>query len=193
MSEDHLNGLSADLSPSSTGAPVPDGGMSRRRAFGWIFGVGSAVVGVLLAIPLVRMAVYPVFSKSGENEWTDAGSASSYGSLQTPVRRVIQIRTADGWQHSISEKVVYITKSPDGKLVVFSAVCPHLGCEISWSPQKDEFLCPCHGSIFAPGGARIAGPSPRGMDSLPARVANGRLMIRYEYFRNLAPDKEVIG
>ena len=192
MSEDHRKNLSEDSSPSSPGSPAPESGMSRRGAIGWILGAGSAVIGVLLAIPLVRMAFYPLFANSGANAWTDAGAMSGYDSLQTPARRLIQIETTDGWQRSLSKKVVYVTKAPNGKVRVLSAVRPHLGCEISWNAEKDEFLCPCHGSIFSPDGARIAGPTPRAMDSLPARIANGRLMVRYEYFSNLAPTKEVI-
>jgi len=192
VSKDHRKDLSENSSSLTSSSSAPGSGMSRRRAIGWILGAGSAVVGVLLAIPLVRMAFYPLFANSGANAWTDAGSLNSYDSLQTPVRRLIQIETTDGWQQSLSKKVVYVTKSPDGKIRVLSAVCPHLGCEISWNAEKDQFLCPCHGSVFSPDGARIAGPTPRAMDSLPARIANGRLMVRYEYFRNLAPTKEVI-
>lgn len=192
MSEDNLEGHPGDLPHSPPSASEPAEEMSRRRAIGWILGAGSAVIGVLLAIPLVRMAFYPLFAKSNESEWADAGPVSNYSSLQTPTRRVIQIQTIDGWQQSFSGKVVYVTKAPDGKVLVLSAVCPHLGCEIFWSAEKDHFLCPCHGSIFSPDGARIAGPTPRNMDSLPARVENGRLMVRYEYFRNLAPVKEVV-
>jgi hypothetical protein len=31
------------------------------------------------------------------------------------------------------------------------------------------------------------------MDSLPTQVKDGRLMVRYEYFQNLLPAKQVIG
>jgi hypothetical protein len=31
------------------------------------------------------------------------------------------------------------------------------------------------------------------MDSLDTQIQNGRLMVRYQYFRQLVPTKEVIG
>ncbi len=190
MSEDNgING-SGDL-PRSSAPPPPE--IGRRRVIGWMLGLGGAAVAGLLSVPLIRMAFYPLFAQSSQSEWTDAGPVSAYESLQTPVRCMLKIEATDGWQQNVSEKVVYVTKSPDGSVTVLSAVCPHLGCEVSWHNEKNEFLCPCHGSVFSPDGARIAGPAPRAMDSLPERVLNGRLMVRYEYFRNLLTRKEVVG
>jgi len=166
---------------------------ARRRFVGWLLGIVGAVVGVLLCIPLVRMALYPLFAKSGRAGWSDLGDANQYASLAAPERRVIQIQNIDGWRQTISEKVVYVTKGPNGKLRVLTAVCPHLGCEVAWDASLNKFKCPCHGGTFAPDGKYISGPPPRGMDTLPVDIQNGRLMVRYEYFRNLVPNKEVIG
>ena len=76
---------------------------------------------------------------------------------------------------------------------MLSAVCPHLGCSVQWRASKSEFECPCHGASFRPDGARTGGPSPRGMDALETKVQDGRLMVRYQYFRQLVSTKEVIG
>ena len=35
-------------------------------------------------------------------------------------------------------------------------------------------------------------PPPRGMNELDAMVEDGRLKVRYQYFRQLVPTKEVI-
>jgi hypothetical protein len=47
--------------------------------------------------------------------------------------------------------------------------------------------------VFSPDGARVSGPTPRGMDSLESEIQNGRLMVRYRYFRQLIPTKEIVG
>ncbi|MFL6446398.1 MAG: ubiquinol-cytochrome c reductase iron-sulfur subunit [Bryobacteraceae bacterium] len=99
----------------------------------------------------------------------------------------------DGWRKTIQDKVVYVTKAPGGQLAVLSAVCPHLGCSVQWSASKHTFVCPCHTAVFDPEGSRTSGPAPRGMDALPTEIQNGRLMVRYQYFRQLVPTKEVIG
>ena len=102
---------------------------------------------------------------------------------------MISISQRDGWRESVSEKPVYVVKDAQGQLKVLYC-CPHLGCEVPWNTQKQQFFCPCHGSAFAADGTRIAGPTPRGLDSLDTTVQNGHLMVRYHNFRQLLPDKE---
>jgi Rieske Fe-S protein len=48
----------------------------------------------------------------------------------------------------------------DGELHVYSAVCTHLGCIVTWNGLEKSFDCPCHGSRFAgPTGKVINGPA----------------------------------
>jgi menaquinol-cytochrome c reductase iron-sulfur subunit len=107
--------------------------------------------------------------------------------------RTIQIEQVDGWRKTISEKAVYVTTDKDGRLSVLTSVCPHLGCTVPWNKGKNQFICPCHGATFSKDGARVSGPSLRGMDTLESSVQDGQLLARFQYFRQLVSDKEVIG
>lgn len=165
----------------------------RRAFFARLTEIVAGAVAILFAIPLVRYLLYPVGVTGGQNGWSDLGPAAQFTPLKAPVAREITAAQNDGWLQSQSKKPIYITKDAQGRVQVLTAVCPHLGCTVQWSEVKNEFLCPCHGSVFAPDGARIAGPTPRGMDSLPMKTQNGRLMVRYEDFRQLLPVKQVLG
>jgi len=99
----------------------------------------------------------------------------------------------DGWRKAISERAVYVTKDTKGNLRVLTSVCPHLGCTVPWNKEKNQFICPCHGAAFTSDGARITGPSLRGMDALETSVENDQLLAQFQYFRQLVSDKEVIG
>lgn len=196
MTEKAHEGETGTLSVNLPGEVEPGSVMSRRRAVGWILGVGGTAVGALLAIPLIRSALYPIFARSRAGTWSNVGSENQYASASTPMRKVLKIVESAGWQKVTSSKVVYVTKGSRrgslGGIEVLTAVCPHLGCEVQWEDGKKIFYCPCHGSKFAPDGKYLGGPAPRSMDTLPIRVADGQLMVHYEYFRNLVPQKEVI-
>lgn len=163
----------------------------RRTFLGVAIGAGMAIFGVLASIPLVRFALYPLYAKASEAAWSDVGPADQFTSLSDPVEKLVAVEQRDGWRESIAQRPVYVTKDKQGQVVVLSAICPHLGCQVTWSADKNEFFCPCHGSLFAPDGTRISGPTPRGMDSLATTVQDGQLKVRYQYFRQLLPHKEV--
>jgi menaquinol-cytochrome c reductase iron-sulfur subunit len=165
----------------------------RRSFLGALLALGSLCVGALLAVPLIRFALFPLLRRTTELKESSVGKVSEFSSLSEPVLRTIQIEQVDGWRKDISEKVIYVTKDAGGKLCVLSAICPHLGCTVPWNSGKKAFVCPCHGATFSPDGSRIDGPSLRGMDTLDSSVQEGELQVRFQYFRQLVADKEVIG
>lgn len=177
-------------SESSTLEPPPE---NRRSFLGALLALGSFCVGALLSVPLIRFALFPLLRRTTELEASPVGPVSDFSSLAEPLLRTIQIEQIDGWRKAVSEKSVYVTKDNRGQLCVLSSVCPHLGCTVPWVSDKNEFVCPCHGAAYAPDGKRISGPSLRGMDSLETSVRNGQLMVRFQYFRQLVADKEVVG
>jgi menaquinol-cytochrome c reductase iron-sulfur subunit len=166
---------------------------NRRSFLGALLAVGSIFVGALLSVPLFRFALFPLLRRTTELKSSSVGALSEFSSLTQPVMRTIQIEQVDGWRKAISEKAVYITKDQQGQLRVLTSVCPHLGCTVPWNKEKNQFICQCHGATFTPDGSRISGPSQRGMDTLETSVQDGQLLVRFQYFRQLVPDKEVIG
>src|SRR5438034_9031679 len=76
--------------------------------------------------------------------------------------------------------------------ISLSSVCPHLGCSIAWHDDKNKFICPCHNGQFTAEGKLLGGPPPRGMDRLESKVEDGKLVVHYQTFKQLVPNKEVI-
>jgi Rieske Fe-S protein len=181
------------MNPAEANSTAPEIEINRRSYLGWLIGLCTAGVGAVLFVPLVRFSLYPLRVQTTEVKWSDVGRASDFASVAGPVQRSITVEQVDGWRKTISEKVVYVTKDSTGQLRVLSAVCPHLGCSVPWSDAKQKFVCPCHLAVFGPDGSRLGGPTPRAMDSLQVQIQNGRLMVRYQYFRQLVSTKEVIG
>lgn len=180
------------MAPKTNAAP-PANPMGRRSFFAGLLGVGTAGVGMLLAVPVLRYVLYPLTTKMRQRTWSALGPLQQYKSAAAaPVRATVTFSQQDGWRQLVSAQSVYVTRSAEGKLAVLSAICPHLGCTVSWQPGHGRFVCPCHGSEFDALGKHLTGPSPRDLDQLAVREANGQLEVEFEYFRPNVPNQERI-
>lgn len=163
---------------------------ARRSFLAGLLAAGGAAVGVLLAVPLVRFAMYPVLARTTEKSWSDVGKVDEFQNLTAPVQKLVTIEQRDGWRKTIKQQPVYVTKDAQGGLIVLSAVCTHLGCSVRWLDAQDKFVCPCHGGMFSADGKLLGGPPPRGLDQLQTKVEDGTLKTQYEFFRPLIHSKE---
>lgn len=166
--------------------------VSRRSFLGVLLGFGAVVVGAALSVPLLRFALHPLLTTTTRTDWSDIGKIEEFASLTAPLKKLITVDQRDGWRKIVSEKAIYVLPAKDGVLRVLSPICPHLGCSIPWIEAKQQFVCPCHTAIFTLDGKLVSGPSPRPMDDLESKVEEGVLKVRYQYFRQLIPTKEVL-
>lgn len=60
---------------------------------------------------------------------------------------------------------------------VFSASCPHLGCNVMWNSADGVFRCPCHGAVFNAGGVVIRGPVSGALTKVPFEIKDGKIVI----------------
>lgn len=175
-----------EAAPEATGSSQPD----RRSFLAGLLAVGSAAVGVLLAVPLVRFTLHPVLARTTEKSWSDVGNVDEFRDLTAPVKKLVNIEQRDGWRKIVLEKPVYVSKDAKGELIVLSAVCTHLGCAVPWVEKENRFICPCHLGNFAADGTLLGGPPPRNMDRLETRIEGGILKTQYQFFRQLTKTKE---
>jgi menaquinol-cytochrome c reductase iron-sulfur subunit len=176
----------------AAGKQVEMESIGRRSFLGVLLGFGAVVVGAALSVPLLRFALHPLLTKTTDVGWSDIGKMEEFASLKAPLKKLITVDQRDGWRKIVSEKAIYILPAKDGVLRVLSPICPHLGCSIPWVEAKQQFICPCHTAIFTLDGTRVSGPAPRPMDDLESKVEEGVLKVRYQYFRQLVPTKEVL-
>jgi menaquinol-cytochrome c reductase iron-sulfur subunit len=87
-----------------------------------------------------------------------------------------------------------INKMPSSSVafVLFSPICPHLGCRFDWSGDANRFICPCLVSQLGPEGAKLAGPAPRGLDPLPFRDTDGKAQVTWIQYKSGTPDRVIV-
>src|SRR5271170_7868145 len=167
-------------------------GPGRRSFVVALFALSGAAVSALLAFPLVRFVTYPLRKSATATTWSDVGPVQDFASLTAPTAKTITLERRDAWQTTSSQTAVYVLPPKAGQFTILSPICPHLGCSVRWVDTEDKFICPCHSGSFTATGERIAGPPPRSMDSLESKVEGGVLKVRYQYFRQIVPNKEVM-
>jgi Rieske Fe-S protein len=152
---------------------------SRRQVVFKIAMLFNGVVGVLLAIPIVRYLLSPVVRerKPGYESWISLGSVDQFPPGQTrlatyrnPIANASDGETAD---------IPCWVRNVDGnRFQVFAINCAHLGCPVRWFPQSRLFMCPCHGGVYYEDGARASGPPERGLFEYSFKVLGGNLQIQ---------------
>ncbi|MEO7115500.1 MAG: Rieske 2Fe-2S domain-containing protein [Caldimonas sp.] len=166
--------------------------INRRSFFGVLLGIGTVGMGAILSVPVLRYVLYPLYAKSGKGVWSSIGEMDKFSNLSKPILAPVDLKRVDGWREVDSSQTVYVTKDAKGTLAVLSSVCPHLGCTVDWRNGEHDFYCPCHASVFKSDGEYVSGPSPRGMDPLPNKVVDGKLMVKFEYFRENVRNRRVL-
>jgi menaquinol-cytochrome c reductase iron-sulfur subunit len=165
-----------------------DSKTSRRGALATIAAVGCGA----LAIPTVRFVVSPALGAAGAGKWIKTVPFDSLTEGE-PKRVALVADRRDAWtlEKDVELGAAWLVRKGDA-ITAYSTVCPHLGCAIDKQGSGPGFNCPCHDSSFAPDGARLTGPSPRGMDTLATKVEDGAVHIEFQRFRQGTPEKEPV-
>ena len=100
--------LSGKVPPSRTDLrAVHDPPDPPRRSFlAALLGAGSAGVGVLLAIPVIRFVLHPILASTTEKSWSDVGKEEEFQAITSPVKKLVQFEQRDGWRRTVLEKPV---------------------------------------------------------------------------------------
>ena len=169
----------------------------------------GGVISLGIAIPVVA-SLLPA-AGTDTDQWsglTPQQAEAFKKATNQPVKVVFNVHDVNGYFGAIDvEQFVWAVKSTDEQLrserpelfatekppypvlnmgfVIFSPICPHLGCKYAWNQAQNKFICPCHGSVYSELGKHEAGPALRGLDPLPMRNYQGKVQITWiEYAQN---------
>lgn len=99
---------------------------------------------------------------------------------RVPYPAVVSVPREQGWYHERAQDVVFLVWDGMGDVRALSATCTHLGCRVRWDAEHKRLECPCHGGAYDAQGAVVAGPPPKPLATLEAKIqgADGHVMVR---------------
>jgi len=149
------------VTPASMAAAADDFyiDQERRNIMNLILVASAGVTVGGLAIPYV-LFFFPPGAGGGD------GGTPAKDALGNELIQSAYLETHKAGDHSLAQGLkgdaTYLIVKDDGSLETYglNAVCTHLGCVVPWSAANNKFMCPCHGSQYAPTGAVVRGPAP---------------------------------
>jgi menaquinol-cytochrome c reductase iron-sulfur subunit len=152
--------------------------LSRRAALTKIAFAFNALVGVVLAIPVIGYLLSPMVRarKNGYSSWFALGPAKNFPAGQT---RLATYRNpiSNAWDGQTADIACWVRIVDGNQFQVFAVNCAHLGCPVRWFPQSGLFMCPCHGGAYYEDGSRASGPPERGLFTYDHKIESGQLWI----------------
>ncbi len=157
-----------------------------RRDF--IKGTAAALgglIGTLIGIPSILFLLSPSLKAEEDSDSIDLGPLENYP-VGTPTRFDFTRTKVNGWERTSVSYGLFVVRKSDTEVRVFSDICTHLGCRVSWHPDQEHYISPCHDGHFDFLGNVISGPPPRPLDEFVTRIEDGNLLIALPPFRRTA-------
>ncbi len=155
------------------------GGISRRGVFLKLAVFFNALVGIILAVPIVGYIFSPMIRerRPGYASWISLGSLNAFPAGQT---RLATYRNpvVSPWDGETADIACWVRRIDAESFQVFAINCAHLWCPVRWFPQSSLFMCPCHGGVYYADGSRAAGPPERGLFQYSYKVEGDSLFIK---------------
>lgn len=150
-------------------------GISRRSFYiGAIYGIWG-MIGAALGLPAIVYLFLPPKAKQ-ESNFVEIGDVTKLAP-NAPMEMVFRRNRVDGWKIQSEKSTAWVVKQADNRVVAFGPQCTHLGCAYHWEESKNQFLCPCHSSLFSMDGKVVSGPAPRPLDRFETKVEGNKLLI----------------
>jgi Rieske Fe-S protein len=152
--------------------------VSRRDFIKGTAAVISGLIGALIGIPSIAYLLSPAVKSQGESDAVIAlGPLSNYP-IGIPTRFDFTQTKVNGWERTATNYGLYVVRKSENEVRVFSDVCTHLGCRVTWHEDQEHYISPCHDGHFDILGKVVSGPPPRPLDEFTTKIEGGELFVQ---------------
>jgi nitrite reductase/ring-hydroxylating ferredoxin subunit len=111
--------------------------------------------------------------KDGASSSTSASGAASAAAAGGALTAVADVPVGGG----VVVNDVLVVQPVAGTLKAFDAHCVHKGTIVRAPDASGMVVCPAHGASYkAADGSLVKGPATRGLDAIPVKVVNGKVL-----------------
>ncbi len=156
----------------------PSNRISRRDFIKATTAAIGGFIGLATSIPVIGYLLSPALQENKSTNWIDLGSLEKYPAGATPSFFDFTLTGLNGWERTALNYGVFVVRKDEKTVRVLSNVCTHLGCRVTWHPDIEHYVSPCHNGHFDLLGSVISGPPPRPLDEFTTKIENGNLFIQ---------------
>jgi Rieske Fe-S protein len=151
--------------------------MSRREFVNLSVGAIGTIIVVSVGVPAVAYVLGPGLNVNKTEAWIPLGKIEQF-EVRKPTLVSFTRTTINGWERTTNSYGVYVTRKENDEITVFSNVCTHLGCRVTWKEDEKIYFCPCHDGIFDELGQIVDGPPPKPMIAYETKIEEGNLFMK---------------
>ncbi len=152
--------------------------LSRRDFVKVVTTLIGGTMTALLGLPVIGYLLSPALRNEEVSDVIALGPLEKYP-IGIPTPFSITQTKVNGWERTAIFIGMFVVRKEDGSVRVFSDICTHLACLVTWHPDIDEYVSPCHDGHFDIEGFVTKGPPPRPLDEFETNVENGNLYVMY--------------
>ena len=157
--------------------------LSRRDLIKAVLAGIGGLIGALVGLPSVAYLLSPAIQAgAGDKAIIPLGALDNYP-IGVPTRFDFTRTKVNGWERAAVSYGLYVVRKNENEVRVFSDICTHLGCRVTWHPDLQHYISPCHDGHFDLLGKNISGPPPRPLDEFVTKIENGNLSVTLPPFK----------
>lgn len=140
-------------------------------------------IGPTTSIPVIGYLLYPALRTENATEWIDLGPLEKYPVDASPAFIDFTVSQQNGWERTALNYGAFVVRTGEKTVQVLSNIFTYLGCRVTWHPEIEHYVSPCHNGHFGLLGFVISGPPPRPLDEFITKIENGSLFIQLPLYK----------
>lgn len=152
--------------------------IERRDFVNLVLAFLGSIMGAIIGIPAIGYILHPALKVQPKEAWIPVGPVDRFP-IGTPTLFSFTRTTVNGWEKTVNSYGAYVLKLSENQFKVFSNMCTHLSCRVTWKEERQEYVCPCHDGRFSKDGTVTYGPPPAPLREYETKIEDGILQIHF--------------